>query len=175
MSDKNIGKEQMKKLLAAAVLTISGVAPIANAASVNATLVSVEGLGPGGPTSMIIDQSTADWVLDTETGVAMMTSGTFIGMFFINPRSLAGHIFTQTMSNGSIGGGLAATAATWSCSDGVFSAVLLTSPCGGYDFGPNEIDESIYTPTATGGSVILGGDDDFFLTRGGATNAKQPV
>jgi hypothetical protein len=107
---------------------------------------------------MLIGDSTATWVFDTETGVASMTSGTYVGMMWAS-RNPSSHVFTHTMTYGSIGGSLAATAATWSCSDGTF--LSSSSVCGGYSFGDNYIDESAYTPTATGGTVIIGGDDYF--------------
>ncbi len=144
----------MKKILAAAALvSISGVAM---AAPVPATLVSVQSYSANGVANWTATAgNTGVWQLDTGTGVASMVSGTFSYLAKAGPTPL----MTHTMTGAAIGGGGAASASTWSCIEGIFGGFVGAHICGNYNFGVNGVNDSTYTPTTTGATVTLGGDD----------------
>ncbi len=48
---------------------------------------------------------------------------------------------------------------TWACTEGVFGGIVGAHICGNYTFGGNATNDSVYTPTATGATVTIGGDD----------------
>ena len=64
------------------------------------------------------------------------------------------------MTGGVLSSG-AAAATTWSCTEGTFGAAVVGAShiCGNYSFGANFSNNSTYTPTATGATVTIGGDD----------------
>jgi len=64
----------------------------------------------------------------------------------------------HTMTGVTLGSG-AATGTTWACIEGNFGLAVAASICGNYNFGPTTVNESVYTPTATGATVTIGGDD----------------
>ena len=53
----------------------------------------------------------------------------------------------------------AASATSWTCTEGTFGGTVGASLCGNYTFGANFANDSTYTPTATGATVAIGGDD----------------
>lgn len=148
----------MKRLLAIALL--AGMSSAAMAASIPANLVSVTLMGTRGPSTLIAGAgNNAVWQLDTGSGVASMVSGTYsyFGQFGPLPGGL---LFTHDMTGGTIGGGAAASATTWSCIEGnKGSTSFFAHLCGNYSFGANFLNDSVYTPTGTGGIVTIGGDD----------------
>ena len=95
------------------------------------------------------------WTYDTVTGV-VTASGTYVA------RSPAGAFiaFTRTIDDLSIGGGLAASATSYSCAEGNFGSLINATLCGTYEWGSNMADESSlsYGP-GTAFSFMLGGDD----------------
>ncbi len=157
----------MKKLLTlAALVGVSGVG-VANAAPVPATLVAVTSYSKSGTSLIGLQASTATWTLDVDTRQAVQTGGEYNGKTGIGPYGIGTWLFTQTMTGGVLGSGTA-TGTTWACTEGAFGANVGAHLCGNYTFGPNFVNESTYTPTATGATVTLGGDDVVGATGGGA-------
>ncbi len=144
----------MKKVLA--VVALSGLVGVAQAAP--ATLIGVtQKAGANVATLFALGNET--WDLDTSTGVATQLSGTWSAY-----SSVAGaKINTLDMTGGVLSSGTA-TATTWSCTEGTFGTTVSKfskfHTCGNYSFGKDLKNNSTYTPTATGGTVSLGGDDN---------------
>jgi hypothetical protein len=154
----------MKKILAVAVLTMCA-APIANASSVVVELVAVRQTAPGGDMPFTLNDSTATWALDTDTGVATQTGGIYSATLHVSSYS-SPTIFTHTMTGAVLSSGTA-TASSWACTEGTFGAIVGSHICGNYYLSYDvESDtftnNSIYTPTATGATVTIGGDDVAF-------------
>ncbi|MEZ5565459.1 MAG: hypothetical protein R3F24_08040 [Gammaproteobacteria bacterium] len=144
----------MKKVLAAIALV--GAAGVAQAAPVPATLVSVSIYSNNGSAAWTPTASdTSVWQLDEGTGVASIASGTYSRVVKVGATPL----MTHTMTGVSIGGGAAASGSTWACTEGAFGGIVGASICGNYSFGGNFTNESTYTPTTTGATVTIGGDD----------------
>jgi hypothetical protein len=146
----------MKKILAVAALAMCA-APIANASPVVVELVAVYHTAVGGNMPFALNDSTATWALDTDTGVAIQTGGGYSARLSMTSTSDI-VVFTHAMTGGVLSSGTA-MATTWACIEGDLGPVLGVHECGFYDFGDNFVNESIYTSTATGGVVTLGGDD----------------
>lgn len=144
----------MKKLLATAALV--GMSGAALAAPVPATLVSVVSYSANGASTWTPTANNSGvWQFDAGTGVASMISGTYsyIAKVGLTP------LMTHEMTGAAIGGGGAATAASWDCLEGAFGGVVGASICGNYAFGGNYVNDSTYTPTLLGATVTIGGDD----------------
>lgn len=139
----------MKKAIAAVALM--GVAVGAQAAT--ATLVSVTSYSKSGTSNWTIN-SAGTWDLDTGTGVATQTGGTLNMTTKVGATPLMSH----TMTDGVLSSG-AAAATDWKCVEGAFGGIVGAHICGNYNFGSNFTNESTYTPTATGATVTIGGDD----------------
>jgi hypothetical protein len=139
-----------------ALLGMSGTG-VANAAPAVATMVSVGSYGrntstPGDWTVTAAD--TAVWTFDTDTNTLAVASGTYARMVKVGPTPLMTHTMTgTTLSAGT------ATASSWSCTEGSFGSAIGAHICGNYVFGNNAINESLYTPSAVGAAVTIGGDD----------------
>ena len=145
----------MKKVLAvAALLGVAGAATVADAAPVAATLVSVALYSNNGaaPFNRTLDTST--WTFDAATGTAVQTGGTYSGLVEVGPTPL----YRTTMTGATLSSG-PAVAATWACIEGGFGSIVGASICGNYNFGPNGVNESTYTPSVVGATVTQGGDD----------------
>jgi hypothetical protein len=141
----------MKKVLAAVALI--GAAGVASAAP--ATLTAVNSYSKNGTTNWGI-LSAGTWDVNTGTGVATLT-GTMKIKAGLAPFGKGTHLFTHTMTGGTISSG-AATATSWSCTEGAFGGIVGAHLCGNYTF-VNGTNDSTYTPTATGATVTIGGDD----------------
>jgi hypothetical protein len=130
------------------------------AETINVSLVGewFQGPGIGSPSSADIGLSTATWSYDTLTGV-VSGNGLYIARSQINPLP-SSHLFTRTISNLAVGGGNAATAASYSCVDGAFGPSVGAHLCGNYNFGGNFVNDStlVYGP-GTSFSRTIGGDD----------------
>jgi hypothetical protein len=149
MIQKSGGFTIMKKKILATAALIGTVGPVQAAP---ALLTSVVSYSNGGVTTWGISSSTATWDLNTSTGVATQTGGTYRGTAKVGKTLL----MTHTMTGGVLSSGTA-TATSWACIEGThpFSVHI----CGSYGFGDNLTNDSVYTPTATGGTVTIGGDD----------------
>ena len=98
---------------------------------------------------------TSTWEYDPVNQVLTQTGGQFAST---TPeyRRYTGHGFVLDVNGGS------ASADSFVCTEGTDGATVALQPfhlCGNYDFGFNDVNDSTYTRTTTGGSVILGGDD----------------
>ncbi len=142
----------MKKVLAVAALL--GVATVADAAPVAATLVSVATYSPNGASVFNRTLDTSTWTFDAATGTAAQTGGTYSGLVKVGATPL----YRTTMTGATLSSG-PAVAATWACLEGGFGSIVGASICGNYNFGPNLENESTYTPTVVGATVTQGGDD----------------
>ena len=151
-------KQQTKTVLAiAALVGVSGVG-VATAAPTAATMVSVGSYSrnASGITNWAATgANTATWTFDAATGDLAIASGTYAYTTKVGSTVL----MTHTMTGATLGAG-AATAATWACIEGVFGGIVGAHICGNYSFGGNFTNDSTYTPTTTGATVLIGGDDE---------------
>ena len=148
----------LKKSLPLAALLgatgLGGLVSIADAAPVVATLAGFASYSNSGGEQWNLTADTSTWTFDTVTGTAVQTGGTFSALFKLGSNNLARHTMTgATLSSG------AATGTTWACIEGTFGGPIGASICGNYNFGANLTNESTYTPSVTGASVVIGGDD----------------
>ena len=148
----------MKKSLPLAALLgatgLVGLLPGADAAPLAATLLSVKLYSNSGPSTWNGSLDTSTWTFDAVTGTAVQTGGTYSRQMKAGSSPLMRHTMTGvTLSSG------AATGATWACIEGNFGPGIGASICGNYNYGTNLTNQSTYTPTATGATVTLGGDD----------------
>ena len=148
----------MKKSLPLAALLgatgLVGLLPDADAAPLAATLLSVKLYSNSGPASWNGSLDTSTWTFDAVTGTAVQTGGAYSRLMKAGSSPLMRHTMTGvTLSSG------AATGATWACIEGNFGPGIGASICGNYNYGTNLTNQSTYTPTATGATVTLGGDD----------------
>jgi hypothetical protein len=142
----------MKKLLTLAALV--GVSGVANAAPAAATLTGVTTYSANGSVALNISTSTATWEVDTATGVATQTGGTFKGSASVGKTPL----YTQTMTGGVLSSG-AATASSWGCAEGIFGGIVGAHICGNFTFGGNGTNDSTVGNSGTAVTVTIGGDD----------------
>jgi hypothetical protein len=141
---------KVKKTLA--TIALLGAAGAVQAAP--ATMVGMISYSPNGTIYWNLGSSSAQWDLDLTGGTLTQTSGTFRAQAFVNGNLL----MTHTMTGGVLGSGTA-VATSWACIEGTFGGTVGSSICGNYSFGGNYANESTYTPTATGATVTIGGDD----------------
>jgi hypothetical protein len=142
----------MKKLLTLAALV--GVSGVANAAPAAATLTGVTTYSANGSAALNISASTATWEVDTATGVATQTGGTFSGKASVGKTLL----YTQTMTGGVLSSG-AATGTSWGCAEGIFGGIVGAHICGNFTLGGNGTVDSIVGNSGTAVTVVIGGDD----------------
>lgn len=140
----------MKKVLAA--IALIGAVGVAQAAP--ATLVSVTSYSKSGVSAWTINSGATGWDVNTTTGVATQTGGTLNMMAKVGATPLMSH----TMTGGVLSSG-AAAATSWACIEGVFGGIVGAHICGNYSFGSNYVNNSTLTPTATGATLVIGGDD----------------
>lgn len=145
----------MNKLLTAAVLI--GFSGAALAIPMDATLLEYNNITMNqGLTAMAATANNdAAWQFDVDTGVFSMVSGTFEYEAALGPNKL----FTHTSTGASVPAGDVASADTWVCTEGTFGLAVGAHMCGNVSFGENFFLESTIGATATGTTVILGGDD----------------
>ena len=151
----------MKKTVAvAALLGLAGAAGVADAAPVAAKLVKVTSYSPNGPSVWNRTLDTSTWTFDAANSVAVQTGGTYSAL----AKAGASPLMRHTMTGVTLGN-FAPAAATRACIEGTFgggggnTGGIGASICGNYSFGANLTNQSTYTPTATGSSVTIGGDD----------------
>jgi hypothetical protein len=150
-------RTSFKTALSIAMLLGMGSVGVAHAAPAVATMVSVGSYGRNSTTPGVWTTTAADtaiWTFDTDTNTLAVASGTYARMARVGPTPL----MTHTMAGVSLSAGTA-TASSWSCTEGSFGSAIGAHICGNYVFGSNAINESIYTPSTTGATVTIGGDD----------------
>lgn len=126
----------------------------------------------GAPPTATLSSSTATWQFDDTTDVLTQTDGILDAQFmgFTPPATFFRHSITGLV----IGGGAAATASMFICTEGNFApSYLAASMCGSYNFGANFIDESLisYGPGVAYGRTI--GGDDVVIDGTGATGQQN--
>jgi hypothetical protein len=131
-----------------------GMSGVANAAPAAATLTGVATYSVNGSTTLNLNASTASWVVDTATGVATQTGGTFSGKAFVGKTPL----YTHTMTGGVLSSGTA-TATSWGCAEGVFGGIVGAHICGNFTLGGNGTVDSIVGNSGTAVTVTIQGDD----------------
>ena len=124
----------------------------ASAEPVNVLLTGVFQYESGKTSIFNLSRDTSTWTFDSASGTATMTGGTYIGAI------TSPNVFGHTMTGVSLGN-FVPTLGTWSCQEGTFGNAVGASLCGRYNFGSNKVNQSTYTPTAQGGTVVTGGDD----------------
>ncbi len=149
-----------KAILATAVATaVGGVSGAADAATVNATLTQVLVYGNQATAGSVgnITSSTATFSYDTDTGLLSQTGGTFNMRQTTSPTTT---LFRTFITGLVMGNGGAASAATYSCTEGNFGTNVGASICGNYNLGANFANESTTTwGPGTAISRTIGGDD----------------
>ena len=158
----------MKKLIiATALLVISGAA---NAAQF-VVLLADDGFAAGNPDDPAgaftltgnVDAAATDatWTYDDVSG---QLQGTGILTAAIQPFGPGTPIFTHTMVDPSIVGGVASAAScTYACINGGFAVVVNSQVCGNYGFGANFMDDSVFEYADNGRDftrMIMGDDTD---------------
>jgi hypothetical protein len=146
------------------VTGVAGLATVADAAPVTATLVSVTSYSPNGSAPWNGTADTSTWTFDAASSAqavaAVQTGGSYSRLTKAGATALMRH----TMTGVTLGSG-APTGATWACIEGLFgggggnTGGVGASICGNYNFGANLTNESTYTPVGLGATVDLGGDD----------------
>ena len=143
------------------LLTMFCVGAFLSAMPVNAEIVSLQLHraaidSPNGSLDLDIDDSSAAWVYDTSTDRL-----TGMGMFSAQANLFSTfRLFTHTANDLAVGAGLAAAAATFECIEGNFGPLVAASICGGYNFGPNRINQSTANwGPGTAYNRTIGGDD----------------
>jgi len=146
------------KALAAAVAASLGVAAGgAEAATYAMVLNSIASYAGAGSSAGNIASSTATWSYDDVTNRLTQTGGTFNVRFTITPTTT---LFRHSITGLAIGNAAAATASTYTCTEGNFGGNVGASLCGNYNFGANYANESTVTwgPGTTFARTV-GGDD----------------
>ena len=144
----------MKKLLTlAALVGVSGIG-VANAAP--ATLTGVTSYSKNGTAvwNIALGTGNAQWDVDTGTGVATQTGGNLKMNTKVGPNILD----TIAMTGGVLSSG-AATATSWTCTEGTFGFNVGAHICGNLLLGGNGTLDSIIGNSGTATTVILAGDD----------------
>ncbi len=153
---------KQKSALAVAVAAgIGGMAAtdVAQAATYAATLTSVLTYSNNGTAGSAgnISSSTATWTYDDVTNLVSQSGGTFQVRLTTAPTST---LYRQFITGLVIGNGGAASAATFSCTEGNFGTGVGASICGNYVFGANFLNESTTTwGPGTAATRTIGGDD----------------
>jgi hypothetical protein len=159
----------MLTMAVAATLGIS----TTDAATIDVQLTGITRYYPPGanPPTATLSSSTATWQFDDTTGVLTQTGGVFDAPF---TGFAATTLFRHSITGLVIGGGDAASASTFICTEGNFgSSFVAASMCGSYNFGSNVIDESSisYGPGVAYGRTI--GGDDVVIDGIGATGQQN--
>lgn len=145
-----------KSTLALAVAASLG-AGAADAAVYSATLKQAISWSGSGGSSGNITSSTATWSYDDVTGLLSQTGGTFNVRYTIAPSNT---LFRHSITGLVVGNAAAATASSYTCTEGNFGVTVAASLCGNYNFGANYANES--TASWGPGTAIartIGGDD----------------
>ncbi len=148
---------KQKSALALAVAASLGGVGVANAATIEVTLLSDATFSGNGSSNGNISSSTATWTYDTVTSVLTQTGGTFNVRFNTAPfTTIFRHSITGLVT-APLG---AASGTTFVCAEGNFGASVGASICGNYSFGANFVSESTTSwGPGTATAKTLGGDD----------------
>lgn len=148
-------KKQISALGVAVAATLA--AGTADAAIYGATLIGVASYSGNGSSAGNITSSTATWSYDDVTGLLSQTGGTYNVRFTITPTTT---LFRHSITGLVIGGGGAAGATAYTCTEGNFGGNVGASLCGNYNFGANFLNESTATwGPGTATARTMGGDD----------------
>jgi hypothetical protein len=154
---------KQKAALAVAIAAgVSGMAATddAQAATYTATLTGIRlysNSATSGHPSDFSSSTGLSWSYDDVTGVMTQTGGLLNARQTTAPTST---LFRQSITGLVIGAGAAASATTFSCTEGNFGPGVGASICGNYVFGGNFTNESTTTwGPGTAVSLTLGGDD----------------
>jgi hypothetical protein len=151
-------KKQATALGVAIAATLGATA--ADAATWTATLVTAASFSGNGSSAAKIGSSTATFSYDDVTGLLSQTGGTFNARFNIAPTTT---LFRHSITGLVIGNGGAASATSYSCTEGNFGGSVGASLCGNYNFGVNFTNESSVTwGPGTASAKTVGGDDKSF-------------
>jgi hypothetical protein len=142
-------------LAVAAAFGAGAAATTANAVDLVATLTGVTSHGANS-SSLKIAGTTATWSYNTSSGI-VTGSGLYQSRGQISPVSI---VFDHDITNLVIGGGGAANATTYICTEGNFGTGVGASICGNYNFGANYVNESSTSwGPGTAAARTLAGDD----------------
>jgi hypothetical protein len=153
--------QRQKNALAVAIAAGVGgmtVADDAAAFTYPFTLTQVQTYSNSGASTLNISSSTGlTWSYDDVTNLMSQTGGLLNARLTTAPTTT---LFRQLITGLVIGNGGAASAATFTCTEGNFGAGVGASICGNYSFGGNYINHST-TSWGPGTSVsrTIGGDD----------------
>ncbi len=147
--------------LAAAITATLGTASVAQGAPFSVILNQVISYSGNGSSAGNISSSTATFDYDDVTGLLTQTGDTFNVRFTITPTTT---LFRHSIEGLVIGNGAAATATSYSCTEGNFGGNVGASLCGNYNFGANFLNESTVTwgpgtafdRTVAGDDMLLG-------------------
>lgn len=128
----------------------------AQAAVTSVTLLQYSTFSNNGASNGNLTSSTATWQYDDVTGIVTQTGGTLNARFNTSPATT---LFRHITTGLAIGGGAAASAATFSCMEGNFGGVVGANLCGNYTFGANFTDESTVVYSGSTVTRTMGGDD----------------
>ena len=109
----------------------------------------------GSHTTGIAPASTAAWNWD---GTTISSTGLYSNVSSIGSSPFSSTVLSDQIVNLSISGGVA-TAASYTCVEGTFLAVVGANGCGGYTLGANTVDDSTTVWSGTSVSQTIGGDD----------------
>jgi len=144
-------------LAMAVAAAVGGASTGAQAAPYTATLKSVTSYAGAGSSVGNITSSTATWSYDDATNLLTSTGGVFNVRFTITPTTT---LFRHSIAGLVIGNAGAASATTYTCTEGNFGGNVGASLCGNYNFGANFANESTVTwGPGTTFARTLGGDD----------------
>jgi hypothetical protein len=147
--------------IALAFVAVLGLSAQVQAATVAVELVAVDTQEFLSNPASWFSGSTATWSYDTVSGV-VTGSGLFKFQPAINQSQPPGQLYTHNIDDLAVGAVGAASASSFECVDGGFSASVGVSICGTYTYGDNFIDESTVDYVVNNGIPgirTLGGDD----------------
>jgi hypothetical protein len=120
-------------------------------------LVDAKIQGSNGLGTAILSGSTASWEFDTVTGV-VTGSGQYFAQYQIIPTP--GQLFTHSIVDLVVGGGIAATATSYECIEGTFGSAAGGHLCGNISYGGNfKFESTVSYGPGTEFSRTIGGDD----------------
>lgn len=146
-----------RTILAGAIAATLGAGGGADAALVNVALQSVVSHSSSGTSAANIGSSTATWTYNSVNGLLTQQGGLFNARYTISPTTT---LFRHSTTGMVLGGGGAASATSFTCTEGNFGGNVGASLCGNYNFGANFVNESAlsYGP-GTAIDRTIGGDD----------------
>jgi len=149
-----------KALMTAIAASLGIGAGVAEAGTYTAVLKQVISHSGNGSSPGNITSSTATWSYDDVTGLLSQTGGTYNVRFTTAPTTT---IFRHSITGLVLGNAAAASASTFTCTEGNFGANVGASICGNYGFGPNFANDSTVTwGPGTAFARTIGGDDISF-------------